>query len=135
MKKLLSTQYKEWAFNTAMFLIRVSAGLLIMSYGYDKLVHFAEKKNTFMNFLGIGSTLSLLLVIFAEFFCSLFLIIGLFSRLVAIPLVIVMVVVLFKSTHGDIFGKGEMPTLFLASFLTILLCGPGKASVDGFMGK
>src|SRR6476620_3541172 len=127
MKKLLSTQYKEWAFNTAMFVIRVSAGLLIMSHGYDKLVHFAEKKNSFMNFLGIGSSLSLLLVIFSEFFCSLFLTIGLFTRVVAIPLVIEMTIVLFKAHNGDFFGKGELPALFLASFLTILLCGPGKA--------
>lgn len=135
MKKLLSTQYKEWAFNTAMFVIRVTAGLLIMSHGYDKLVHFAEKKNNFMNFLGMGSSISLMLVIFSEFFCSLFLMIGLFTRIVAIPLVIEMIVILFKAHNGDFFGKGEMGALFLALFLTILLCGPGKASVDGVMGK
>ena len=135
MRKLLSTQYKEWAFNTAMFVIRLTAGLLIMSHGYDKLVHFAEKKNSFMNFLGMGSSLSLMLAIFSEFFCSLFLMIGLFTRIVAIPLVIEMTVILFKAHNGDFFGKGEMSALFLAMFLTILLCGPGKASVDGVMGK
>ena len=130
MRKLLSTHYTEWAFNIAMFVIRVSAGLLMMAHGYDKLVHFAEMKNSFTNFLGMGSTLSLILVIFAEFFCSLFLVIGLFSRLVVIPLIIDMCVALFMVHHSDVFGDGEKDALFLLAFLTILLCGSGKASVD-----
>ena len=59
MKRLLSTKYSAAAFNAATLLLRVASGVLMMNHGYDKLVHFAEKKNSFMNFLGIGSTASL----------------------------------------------------------------------------
>ena len=135
MKKLLSVAYRDWAFNLAMLVLRVGAGALIIPYGYDKLIHFAEKKNVFMNFFGIGSTLSLSLVIFAEFFCGMFIILGLFTRLAAIPLVISTSVVVFKASHGDVFGKGAGGALFLACFLAILLCGPGNASADGLINK
>ena len=88
-----------------------------------------------MNFLGIGSTLSLSLVIFAEFFCGMFIILGLFTRLTVLPLVIAMGVALFKASNGDVFGEGAHAAIFLTCFLTLLLCGPGKASVDGLISK
>ncbi len=133
MKRFLSISYSQAAFNFAMLVLRVATGAMVMSHGYSKLVHFAEMKSKFMNFMGIGSTFSLILVIFAEFFCSIFLIIGLFSRLVVIPLIINMGVALFKAHNGAIFGDGERAALYLTIFITLLLCGPGKASVDGMM--
>jgi putative oxidoreductase len=135
MKKLLSTQYPGWAFNISMFLLRAGLGLLMIPHGYDKLVHFATYKKDFMNFLGMGGTISLALTVFAEFFCSIFLMMGLFSRLTVIPLIINMLVAIFKAHNGDIFGDGEHGSLYLIGYLAILLCGPGKASVDGIMGK
>src|SRR5690349_16360114 len=88
MKRLLSTNYTDWAFNTALFILRVGLGLMMLPHGYDKLFHFASKKNTFMDFLGMGSTVSLSMTIFAEFFCAIFVIIGLFTRVTVLPLVI-----------------------------------------------
>ncbi|HEV2832251.1 MAG TPA: DoxX family protein, partial [Hanamia sp.] len=89
----------------------------------------------FTNFAGIGSTASLILIIFAEFFCGLFLVLGLFTRFACIPIIIGMCVVVFDANHGDIFGKAETGTLFLTAAITILFCGPGKISVDGMIGK
>jgi putative oxidoreductase len=68
MKKLLSTKYSAGAFSTAMLVLRLGVGILMMMHGYDKLVHFGAKQNTFMNFLGMSSTVTLALVVFAEFF-------------------------------------------------------------------
>ena len=133
MKRLTSINYSNTAFNIAMLLLRVAAGALVMTHGYSKLVHFAEKKSTFMNFMGMGSSLSLSLVIFAEFFCSMFVIVGLFTRLAVIPLITVMTVAILKAHQGDIFGEGEKPALFLAAFFVIFLCGPGRISVDGMI--
>ena len=133
MKKFFSINYSTAAFTISMLLLRIVAGGLSMSHGYTKLVHFSEYQSKFMNFLGIGSTLSLSLVIFSEFFCALFLIIGLFSRLVTIPLVISMSVAVVKAHHMDVFDTGEKATLFLVCFLVLLLCGPGKASIDGML--
>ena len=133
MKKLNSIAYSDRAFNLTMFLLRVGAGILVIPHGYQKLVNFAELKTKFISFMGIGQVTSLSLAIFAEFFCAIFLIIGLFTRLTVIPLIIVMLTVVFKVNGGDIFGGGEKGALFLLAFLAILFCGPGKASVDAMI--
>jgi putative oxidoreductase len=134
MKKLLSTKYSAGAFNFAILLLRLVFGILIMNHGYDKLIHFGDKHNTFMNFFGIGSTLSLALVIFAEFFCGLFVILGLFTRLSVIPIIIVLAVAVFKAHHGAVFGDGQPAALFLTAFAVLLFVGPGRVSVDSMIG-
>jgi putative oxidoreductase len=135
MRKLLSTKYSAGAFNTAMLVLRLGIGILMMMHGYDKLVHFSIYQHDFTNFLGIGSTMSLALAVFAEFFCSLFIILGLFTRLAAIPLIITMCVIIFKVNDGHVFIKSENAPLYLISYLVLLLLGPGKISVDSMTGK
>ncbi|UAY51116.1 DoxX family protein [Ferruginibacter albus] len=136
MKKLLSINYSDGAFNVAMLFLRVTVSVLMMSHGYQKLVGFGDIKDHFISFLGLGATLSLILCIFAEFFCSILLILGLFTRLAAIPLIINMCVIVFKVNHADFFGKGvDGPCLYLICYVVLLLIGPGKASVDNMIGK
>ena len=135
MKKLLSTKYSAGAFSTAVFILRITVGALMLHHGYNKLVHFADMQPKFMNFLGLGNTVSLSMVIFAEFFCSVFLILGLFTRLACIPLIIAMGVALWKAHHFEVFGDGKVPALYLCAYITLLLVGPGKASLDSMMGK
>ena len=135
MRKLFSSKYSAGAFNAAMLFLRLAFGILMMNHGYQKLLHFADKQHSFMNFLGMGSTLSLALVIFAEFFCALFTMLGLFTRLAAIPLIIATCVMIFKVHNGDVFGDGETAALYLTGFLVLLLVGPGRVSVDSMIGK
>lgn len=131
----MSTKYSAGAFNAAMLILRLGSGVLMMNHGYGKLMKFSTLQHKFMNFLGLGSTITLSLVIFAEFFCALFIILGLFTRLAVIPLIIVMAVALFKAHNSEFFGDGEMAALYLAAYLALLFVGPGKISVDSMIGK
>ncbi len=135
MRRIISSKYTPGAFNFAMMVLRLCLGVLMLSHGYHKLIHFNTMRGSFLNLFGLGSTLSLTLDIFAEFFCSIFLIFGLFTRLAIIPILIAMTVALFKAHHGDIFGAGERAAIYLACSITILFCGPGRISVDGMIGK
>ena len=135
MKKLFSAKYSAGAVNAAMLILRLSFGILMMMHGYDKLTHFSEYQGKFMNFMGIGQSASLALVVFAEFFCSLFLILGLFTRLATIPLIIATCVMVFKAHHGDVFGEAETAALYLTGYIVLLFVGPGKVSVDSMIGK
>ncbi|MEQ1553740.1 MAG: DoxX family protein [Ferruginibacter sp.] len=135
MRKLLSTNYSAGSFTTAMLLLRISAGVLMLLIGYDKLVNFNEHLPKMINFMGIGQKVSLILVIFAEFFCSAILIIGLFTRFACIPLIVTMCVALFKVHNADFFGDGQTATLFLTAYIVLLLVGPGKISIDSMIGK
>jgi putative oxidoreductase len=59
----------------------------------------------------------------------------LFTRLAAIPLAIDVSVAVAKGHDMDIFGKGELPALFVVIFIAILILGPGKISIDGMINK
>ncbi|MFN2440559.1 MAG: DoxX family protein [Chitinophagaceae bacterium] len=136
MKKIFSTKTSDAAFTLATLLLRLGAGsLMLMNHGLDKLVHFSDKASRFSDPFHIGSTTSLALVVFAEFFCAAFIVLGLFTRLAAIPLIIGMGVALFYTHNGELFGEGEDAGLYMICFLVILLLGPGKASLDRFAGK
>lgn len=135
MKKLLSAKYSAGTVNAAMLLLRLGLGILMMYHGYDKLVHFGEYQDKFMNFLGLGKTISLALAVFAEFFCSLFLVLGLFTRLATIPLIILTGVIIFKVNHGKVFEDAENVPLYLLGYLVLLFIGPGRVSVDSMTGK
>lgn len=136
MRRLFSTSVSENALAFALLVLRLGAGsLMLVKHGFDKLIHFASIAPRFADPFHIGSTTSLALVIFAEFFCSAFIIIGLFTRLASIPLVIAMSVALFSASKGDFFGKGEAAGLFLTVFVVLLFTGPGKVSLDRLIGK
>ncbi|BAV04608.1 DoxX family protein [Filimonas lacunae] len=120
-------------FNFSMLLLRIAfGGLLLLNHGMDKLMNFPVRAAHFINFMGIGSKASLILVIFAEVFCSLFIVLGLFTRFAAIPLIITMLVAIFKAHAGN-FQQAESAVMYCTAFFVLLFCGPGKVSVDGMM--
>lgn len=135
MRKFLSTQYNATTYNLGLLILRLSAaGVILMNHGYQKLVNYGTMKDKFMDFMGLGTTVSLSLSLFAEFFCALLLILGLFTRFAALFLVINMGVA-FMLAHGGSFADGELPFLYLAIFVAILLMGPGRISIDRMIGK
>ncbi len=120
----------------ATLLLRVGLGsLMLVNHGLGKLMTYGEKSAKFADPFGLTPEVSLALVVFAEFFCAAFLIVGLFTRIAVIPLIIAMLVALFYAHDGQIFGDGEMAGVYLTGFIAILLLGPGKASLDRFIGK
>ena len=135
MKKLFSTRTSDSAFSFATLLLRIGAGsIMLVNHGLDKLMHFSEKAARFADPFGIGPTTSLSMVVFAEFFCAAFIILGLFTRLACIPLIIAMSVALFFAHKGQVFGDGANAALFLTIFTSLLFLGPGRASLDRFIG-
>jgi putative oxidoreductase len=135
MKKLFSTGYSDNVISFALFILRITMGGLIIPHGYQKLMSFASKSATFPDFLHVGHSTSMALSIFAEFFCGIFILLGLFTRLASIPLIINMAVAVIFAHNGKIFGDGEHATLFLGGFITLLFAGPGKISLDKMIGK
>ncbi|HMR93669.1 MAG TPA: DoxX family protein [Chitinophagaceae bacterium] len=136
MKRWLSIKYTDSSFNIALLLLRVVAGsAMAFGHGYDKLIHFSEKSAKFPDILHIGSVPAFSLLVFAEFFCALFVVIGLFTRLACVPIVIAMSIAFFHSHSGHLYSDGEMSGLFLTAFVAILLVGPGKISADSAIGK
>lgn len=137
MKKLFSTKYSAASFDIAMLLLRVVAGsAMAIGHGFGKLSNFNSKLAGWkMDPFGIGTTASFSMVIFAEFFCAIFLVLGIFSRLSAIPLIICMSFAFFSAHGARLYSDGESAGIFLMIFSVILLVGPGRYSVDRLIGK
>lgn len=136
MKKLFSTRYSDLSFDMSLFLLRAGFGfLLFFLHGLPKLTGFAERKDNFYDPFGIGSMPSLVLIIFAEVFCAIFLVMGLFTRLAAFVLVLAFLVIIFIRHQGDPVKEFEDAILYLLVFISILLLGPGRWSIDKLTGK
>ena len=135
MKRLLSIKYSDNGISLGALLLRLAIGGLLMTHGYHKLVNFASLSLKFADPLHIGSALTLGLAIFAEFFCAIFVLLGLFTRLACVPIIITMAFAVFYAHKGDFFNTGEKATLFLLSSTALLFIGPGKVSADKFAGK
>jgi len=135
MKRLFSTKVSDNAISFALLILRVTAGGLIIPHGYSKLMSFASRSSGFSDPYHIGSSTSMALIIFAEFFCGALVVLGLLTRLACIPLIIGMGTVVFMINHGNLAGKNETPVLFLGCFIVLLITGPGKASIERLIGK
>lgn len=128
MRKLLITV----PLNTdlAILLLRLSFGGLFIYFGYTKLANYDQILPIFGDVIGIGSTLSLNLVIFAELFCGILVTIGLFTRLSVIPIFITMSVAYFIAHANDPFQNKILPLLFWFLCFVIFILGSGKYSAD-----
>jgi len=110
-------------------------GMILFGHGWGKLVGFSVISQRFPDPLGLGSTVSLSLAVFAEFFCAIAVMMGLLTRLAVIPLCITMFVAA-GIIHGlDPWSKKEMALLYAVPFLVLFFTGPGRFSLDRMLGK
>jgi len=131
-----------------LLIARVGFGGYMLTHGWAKAQMLVNGEGAnFGDPIGLGPELSLALAAFAEFVCSLLVIVGLATRLATIPIIVTMAVAAFVA-HGsdpwtmggahELFaaGKTQYPSskqpalMFLVGFATLLATGPGRLSLD-----
>jgi putative oxidoreductase len=116
--------------------VRVFVGFAMLSHGFPKLqMLLAGGKIDFFDFMGLGPQISLILTVFAEFACSILLILGLFTRISLGFLIFTMIIAAFVVHGADPFEKREMAFIYLSIYLMIMAFGAGKFSVDHMIEK
>ncbi|MDR6461846.1 DoxX family protein [Chryseobacterium sediminis] len=111
--------------------VRVFIGFAMLSHGFPKLqMLLAGGKIEFFDFMGLGPQISLILTVFAEFVCSILLILGLFTRVSLGFLIFTMIIAAFAVHGADSFEKREMALVYLSVYLLLMVIGAGKVSVD-----
>src|SRR6202000_3208085 len=95
MSKFFSSKLAPNSVNTGLLIIRVVFGIMLCVHGWQKLANFTDMAPKFYDPLHVTPTVSLALTVFAEFFCSALVVLGLFTRLAAIPVVFLMCVVTY----------------------------------------
>ncbi len=83
----------------------------------------------------MGTITSLILTVFAEMVCSLFLLLGLATRLAVIPLIFTMLIIVFIVQLNEGFTKLELPLFYLLNYIGIFIAGPGNYSLDKMIFK
>jgi len=117
-------------YDSVLALLRIVFSLLMMTHGWSKLERILDGNLNFGDPLGLGSTLSLYLVTFAELVAPVFIIVGFKTRIMALITSFAMAVAAFIAHGADPFAKKEMALLYLVGFLTVALMGPGRYSID-----
>lgn len=134
--------------------LRVSFSLtMIMGHGYGKLMQlFGSDPIQFADPFGLGPTVSLVLAVFGEFVCPILIILGFKTRIFAIPAIATMITAAFIAHAADPFFPGwvtgavaehpvlitpnkEYAALYLFGFISIMLIGSGRISLDKILSK
>lgn len=133
MKKLFSVTYNADLLHLWLIILRIGVALLMWTHGIPKFMRLLEGNMKFGDPIGLGSTPSFILVNFSEVLCSLFILLGLGTRLATIPLIISCLVAAFVAHADDPFGKKESLLLYILIYLTLLVLGSGKYSLDALI--
>jgi putative oxidoreductase len=110
--------------------LRLAIGCLMLVHGVQKVMAFSQLSDKFPDPLGMGSQLSLISAIGAEVGCSLLLIVGLGTRLAAVPLAFTMLVALFLVHAKDPWQAKELAAVYLSVYVSLVFTGGGVFSLD-----
>jgi len=132
-KKLFAPAKNSDSANFALLVLRFWVGFeMLLIHGLDKFQNFNQVAPNFPDPFGIGHTASLALSVFAEFFASMLVILGLVTRWSALVLIINMTVAFIGVHKGALSGQhgGELAFVYLMAYVVLLLAGPGRFSAD-----
>ncbi len=138
MKKLLNfflfgKSTGEGTASLGLLILRVAAGVLMMTHGWSKIQNFEGMVQSGFDPVGLGATLSVVMLIGAEFIAALFIVLGLLTRLSAVPLIVAMSVAAFVAHASDPLQVKELSLIYLTIFATLLITGAGKYSLDSLL--
>lgn len=124
---MASQQKASATVDFGLLFLRIMVGsFMLFGHGWGKLISYSERADQFSDPLHLGPATSLAAAIFAEVFCSLFVILGFGTRLAAIPLVFTMFVAVLFVHADDPWGKKEFALLYAIPFITLILTGGGR---------
>ena len=130
-KRLFHTGTNEALLDLVVFFLRIAVAASMLTHGVPKLSRLLEGGEIqWADPIGLGPAVSLVLAVFAEFFCSILIGIGLGTRLATIPLIVTMAVAAFVSHGADPFARKELAIMYIVVYVTLLVTGSRKYSVD-----
>lgn len=126
---LFPQHFKGKGVSFLIFALRIFFGIMFFLHGLDKMMNFSQLSLNYPSVFGLGSYTTLMVAVFCEFCCSLFLIAGLLTRIITIPMIISMAVAFFD-VHDAMMPEGELSLIYLVAFFILFLVGPGRFSID-----
>ena len=136
MKRIFQTAVNTNHLDYIILLLRITVAVFMITHAIPKMNKLiAGGEIQFPDPLGMGTTVSLVLAVFAELICSILIGFGFLTRLSAFPLIITMAVAAFIVHAGDPFKQKELSLMYLILYIVLFFIGSGKYSVDYFISK
>lgn len=111
-------------------------GFMLFGHGWGKLMMaLSEGPVQFADPIGLGAVASLYATIFAEFLCSILIIIGFQTRIAAGILAFTMLVAGLIVHGADPFAKKELALIYATYYLGLIGTGPGRFSLDHMLKR
>ncbi|MEM5310152.1 DoxX family protein [Paraburkholderia sp. JHI869] len=115
------------ATDAALLFLRVSASLLVLLvHGLPKALHMKSQLGEIEDPLHLGTAFTLGFAIFAEVVCPVLMILGIATRLAAVPILVVTVVALVLVHPDWTLAQGQFAWMLLILFGTVALGGAGR---------
>jgi putative oxidoreductase len=105
-------------------------GMMLMAHGLKKITSFGAMVEQFPDPSGVGPTVGLVLVIFAEVFCATAILLGIKTRWASFPLLLSMMVASFIVHARDPWPKQEFALMYGVLYLVLMLTGGGRFALD-----
>ena len=149
----MQTQRQAILHSIGLLILRLGMGGYMLTHGWSKLrMMLGGDFDMIGDPIGLGSTVTLVLLVLAEFFCALLVVVGLATRVAGVPVVVAMAVAAFVAHGGDPWTMEEaarryfageadawssrQPALmFLIPFLALIFTGAGRFSIDGLIRR
>ncbi len=135
LRDFLFPAYHNFGLSVMLVMARIAFGAMFLTHGLQKMANFGTLSQSFPQVMGLNSSVSLALAIFAEVFCTLGFITGFLYRLSMIPMIFTMVVAAFVVHANDPFSAKEMALLYLFIFIIMYILGPGSIAADYFFAR
>ena len=136
MNKILKTDIDSTQVDVVLLILRIGVAALMLTHGLPKLqMLLSGGEIQFPGVMGLSPAISLGLAVFAEVIASILILIGLATRLAAIPLIITMMVAVFMIHANDPFATKELGLLYIFLYIPLLILGSGKFSLDAVIGS
>lgn len=131
MKNTLNVNITSNTKDLALLIARVGIAALMLTHGIPKLMMLLSGAPAqFPPVMGMSAETSLALAVFAEVFCSIFLLAGFATRLAVLPLIVTMLVAVIFIHAADPIAVKEPALHYLLVYVVLLFAGSGKYSID-----
>lgn len=110
-------------------------GFLLAGFGARRVTELLGGRSNFPDPLGFGHETALGLAVFAEFGCAILVILGLLTRVAAVPIALHMLLMGFVVYSDASWRRKEMFVVYAIVMISLALTGAGRYSVDAMAGR
>lgn len=123
--------FQDRGHDLGLLFLRLSGALFLLKvHGLPKLLDYSHQVQSIEDPFHLGANLTLILAIFAEVICPLFIAVGLLARLACLPILFLLGVALWVVHPEWSLEQGQFGWLLLIIFSTLVIAGPGRFALN-----